>query len=124
MYSFDAVWVDLEDEYGKPVIEKHEKQKLQNVYYDDFRNEMYDLSQQELYTKAYKIFIITEIFMMLTSEYKFTQKMLKNIVLFKGNILEQLYDEWLDTDYSHQEELEYIVRDSLKGLHKAVSLCA
>lgn len=92
--------------------------------YDDFRNEMYDLSQQELYTKAYKIFIITEIFMLLTSEYKFTQKMLKNIVLFKGNILEQLYDEWLDTDYSHQEELEYIVRDSLKGLHKAVKLCA
>lgn len=34
MYSFDAVWVDLEDEYGKPVIAKHEKQKLQNVYYD------------------------------------------------------------------------------------------
>lgn len=34
MYSFDAVWVDLEDEYGKPVIAKHEKQRLQNVYYE------------------------------------------------------------------------------------------
>ena len=34
MYSFDAVWVDLEDEYGKPVIAKHEKQNLQNIYYE------------------------------------------------------------------------------------------
>ena len=34
MYSFDAVWVDLEDEYGKPVIAKHEKQRLQKVYYE------------------------------------------------------------------------------------------
>ena len=70
------------------------------------------------------LFYLTVIFMMLTSEYKFTQKMLKNIVLFKCNILEQLYDEWLDTDYSHQDQLEYIVRDSLKSLHKAVGLCA
>ena len=92
--------------------------------YDEFRNEMFSLPQQELYAKAYKVFIITEIFMMLTSEYKFTQKMLKNIVLFKGNILEQLYDEWLGTDYTHQEQLEYVVRDGLKGLQKAVKLCA
>lgn len=92
--------------------------------YDEFRNEMFSLPQQELYAKAYKIFIITEMFMMLTLEYKFTQKMLKNIVLFKGNILEQLYDEWLDTDYTHQEHLKYIVRDCLKGLHKEVKLCA
>ena len=34
MYSFEAVWVDLEDEYGKQVIAKHEKQRLQNVYYE------------------------------------------------------------------------------------------
>ena len=92
--------------------------------YDDFRNEMFSLEPKELYRKAYKIFIINEIYSILTSEYKFTQKMCKNIILFKGNILEQLYYEWLDTDYSHQEQLEYVVRDGLKGLQKAVKLCA
>lgn len=92
--------------------------------YDDFRNEMYDLSQQELYTKAYKIFIICEIYSILTSEYKFTRKMLKNIILFKGNILEQLYEEWMRSDYTHQELLEYIVREGLNRLKKAVKLCA
>ena len=34
MYSFEAVWVDLEDEYGKLVIAKHEKANLQKKYYD------------------------------------------------------------------------------------------
>ena len=76
--------------------------------YDDFRNEMYNLTPQEIYADAYKIFIITELFMRLTSEYRFTRKMLKNIVLFKGNILEQIYLEWVRSDYSHQEHIEYI----------------
>ena len=92
--------------------------------YDKFRSEMFSLPSNELYSNAYKISLITELYSILTVENKLSQKMLKNIVLFKGNILEQLYDEWLDTDYSHQEELEYIVRDSLKGLQKAVKLCA
>ena len=33
MYSFDGVWVDIEDMYGKLVIADHEQQKLQDIYY-------------------------------------------------------------------------------------------
>ena len=92
--------------------------------YDDFRNEMYDLTPQEIYTNAYKIFIITELFMKLTSEYRFTRKMLKNIVLFKGNILEQIYHEWVRSDYSHQEHIEYVIRNTLRDLNHVELMCA
>ena len=92
--------------------------------YDDFRNEMYDLTPQEIYTNAYKIFIITELFMKLTSEYRYTRKMLKNIVLFKGNILEQIYLEWVRSDYTHQEHIEYIIRNTLRDLNHVELMCA
>ena len=92
--------------------------------YDDFRNEMYDLTPQEIYADAYKIFIITELFMKLTSEYRFTRKMLKNIVLFKGNILEQIYLEWVRSDYTHQEHIEYIIRNTLRDLKHVELMCA
>ena len=51
--------------------------------YDDFRNEMYNLTPQEIYADAYKIFIITEIFIKLTSEYRFRGKMLKKLCCLK-----------------------------------------
>lgn len=92
--------------------------------YDDFRNEMYHLTPQEIYADAYKIFIITELFMKLTSEYRFTRKMLKNIVLFKGNILEQIYHELFRSDYSHQDHIEYIIRNTFKELNRVELMCA
>lgn len=92
--------------------------------YDEFRNEMFGLPSMDVFNSAYKIFVIHEIYMKLTSEYKFTQKMLKNIVLFRGNILEQIYDEWVSSDYSHQEQIEYIIRNTLKDMQRVVSLCA
>lgn len=66
----------------------------------------------------------TELFMKLTSEYRFTRKMLKNIVLFKDNILEQIYIEWVRSDYSHQEHIEYIIRTTLKELNHVELMCA
>ena len=92
--------------------------------YDEFRNEMFSLPSNELYSNAYKISLITELYSILTVENKLSQKMLKNIVLFKGNILEQLYYEWVRSGYTNQEHLEDVIRYSLKGLQRTVKLCA
>jgi len=92
--------------------------------YHEFRNEMFSLPSNELYSNAYMISLIAELYSILTVENKLSQKMLKNIVLFKGNILEQLYYEWVRSGYTNQDHLEDVIRDTLKSLQREVKLCA
>ena len=62
-----------------------------------------DVYKRQLYDRAYKIFSIEEIYLILINGYDFTEEMVNRILLFQGNILEQIYEEWIGTDYSHQD---------------------
>ena len=60
----------------------------------------------------------------LLDAYEFTAKEVKTILAFKGNILEQMYEEWIYGDYSTREEYDYIIDSALSGLERSVKLCA
>lgn len=87
-----------------------------NAAYDEFRQEMFDMSASEVYEYAYKIYTINEIYTILQNGYSFSPKVAQSILAFEGNILEQLYLEWIECDYSRMEELYISISDSLKIL--------
>ena len=62
--------------------------------------------KEEIFEKAYKISIITEIFDILFDSYEFTPHDAEIVLEFKGNILEQVYDEWLKSDNGIREDVE------------------
>ena len=98
-------------------------QKIENDF-KKFENEMLSMSAEEIYEKAYKISYISELYDFLLDAYEFTAKEVKTILAFKGNILEQMYEEWIYGDYSTREEYDCIIDPALLGLQKAVKLCA
>lgn len=91
-----------------------------NEAYDEFRQEMFDKPAAELYEYAYKIYTINEIYEILQNGYEFLPQIAKTILDFKGNILEQLYLEWIECDYSRIDELNILISESLKDLSKVV----
>ncbi len=98
-------------------------QKIENNF-KEFENEMLSMSAEEIYQKAYKISYIRELYDFLIDAYEFSERDVKTILAFKGNILEQMYEEWIYGDYSTREEYDCIIDSALLGLQKAVSLCA
>lgn len=80
-------------------------QKIENDY-QDFKNEMLAQDTGTVFDRAYKIFCINEIYHVLTNSYKYTVENVSVVLNFKGNILEQIYDEWLHNDYTHQDLFE------------------
>ena len=98
-------------------------QKIENDF-KKFEDEMLSMSAEEIYEKAYKISYISELYDFLLDAYEFTVKEVKTILAFKGNILEQMYEEWIYGDYSTREEYDCIIDSALYGLQKAVNLCA
>ena len=98
-------------------------QKIENDF-KKFEDEMLSMSAEEIYEKAYKISYIKELYDFLIEEYELSEKDVKTILAFKGNILEQMYEEWIYGDYSTREEYDCIIDSALFGLQKAVKLCA
>ena len=98
-------------------------QKIENDF-KKFEDEMLSMSAEEIYEKAYKISYIRELYDFLIEEYELSEKDVKTILAFKGNILEQMYEEWIYGDYSTREEYDCIIDSALLGLQKAVKLCA
>ena len=98
-------------------------QKIENDF-KKFEDEMLSMSAEEIYEKAYKISYIKELYDFLIEEYELSEKDVKTILTFKGNILEQMYEEWIYGDYSTREEYDCIIDSALFGLQKAVKLCA
>lgn len=90
-------------------------QKINDAY-TAFKNDMLSLPPLELYDHAYKIFSIAEIYLILINGYDFTEEMVNRILLFQGNILEQIYEEWIGTDYSHQDAFRELIRETLSVL--------
>ena len=98
-------------------------QKIENDF-KKFETEILSMTAKEIYEKAYKISYITELYDFLLGAYEFSEKDVKSILAFKGNILEQMYEEWIYGDYSTREEYDCIIDSALYGLQKAVNLCA
>lgn len=85
---------------------------IQKIEYDHdkFIQEMLSLTPAVMYEYAYKIFCIEEIYIILMNGYEFTEEMIERILSFRGNILEQIYYEWIHVDYSHQDAFKDIIR--------------
>lgn len=90
-------------------------QKIDDAY-TSFKNDMLSLPPSELYDRAYKIFSIEEIYLILANDYDFTEEMTNRILLFQGNVLEQIYEEWIGTEYSHQDAFREVIKETLLAL--------
>lgn len=84
-----------------------------NKAYEEFKEKMLALDSKDIYKNAYKIYIMNEILMTLESEYEFSEKVIKNILGFKGNILEQIYQEWIDSSYIDETMISEIITDAV-----------
>lgn len=90
-------------------------QKIENDY-QEFKAAMYAEDSVTVYENAYKIYCIYEIHDILTDSYDLSWNEIATILNFKGNILEQIYDEWLHTDYSHRDLFEDTITKTLNLL--------
>lgn len=83
-------------------------QKIENDY-AEFKEEMSQLSSEEVFEYADKIYSITEIYYILVNSYDYSSDDVKTVLKFKGNFLEQIYQEWVDLDSSNQEGFEEVI---------------
>ncbi|MBU5451208.1 DUF3848 domain-containing protein [Acetivibrio sp. MSJd-27] len=90
-------------------------QKIDDAY-TAFKNDMLSLPPSELYDRAYKIFSIEEIYLILINGYDFTEEIANRILLFRGNVLEQIYEEWVEPEHSHQDAFRNVIRETLAKL--------
>lgn len=88
-------------------------QKIENDY-KAFRQEISLHDPEEVFDSAYKIYCITEFYYILTNSYDYTSETVALILNFKGNILEQIYDEWRSFDISNQDEFGYMIERRIK----------
>lgn len=93
-------------------------QKIENDY-QEFKASMFAEDVTAVFERAYKIFCIRDIYYVLTDSYKFSQDEISTILDFKGNILEQIYDEWLHTDYRQQDLFDDTIVKTLNLLKEA-----
>lgn len=98
------------------------EEKLESVFskidnaHEEFRQKMLSLENENLYEYAYRIFVVEELYDILRNGCEFTEKTLNNILKFNGNILLQIYSEWLGVDYSHRDAFENVIQDTLNQL--------
>lgn len=83
-----------------------------------FKKDMLTLSIGGVYDSAYEICTVEEIYNLLIYAYEFTDEELRIVLSFKGNILEQIYDEWLDSSHSCHDELADSINTTLSRLRK------
>ena len=85
---------------------------------------MLSMPAKEIYEKSYKISYINELYDFLLSVYEFSESEVKAVLAFKGNVLEEIYDEWTRGDYSIREEYDCVIFKTISYLQKAVKKCA
>ena len=92
--------------------------KIDNAY-DEFKCGMVQHDSNDVYDFAYKIHCIEEIYTILINGYPFDEGVVKAILNFKGNILEQIYAEWLEVDITEGNVFGDIIETAFKNLCKA-----
>ena len=93
-------------------------QRIENDYLE-FKDLMLSEDVTVVFERAYKIFCVNEIYYVLTNSYDFSRTDIHSVLNFKGNILEQIYDEWLHNDYSHQDLFDDTISKTLRLLKGA-----
>ena len=97
--------MNREEELKQKVLEKIEKE------YDDFISELSNCSSQVIIERAYEKVVKEEM------KDKFTTKDLSEIesksLLKSDGILEEFYDDWLNTDGNFSEMLEISMDDTI-----------
>lgn len=91
--------------------------KIEDAY-NEFKEEMLKEDPEEIFEKAYKISIITEIFDVLFDAYEFSPHETEIVLEFKGNILEQFYDEWLKHEDGFRTEITECIDKTFTSLHQ------
>lgn len=74
-----------------------------------FREEMLGKPPQEIFDAAYQIAIKNDIAECISNTNYSPQA--AKALLKSPNLLQEIYDEWLETDYSHMEDLSQTVTD-------------
>lgn len=92
--------------------------KIEDAY-NEFKEEMLKEDPEEIFEKAYKISIITEIFDVLFDAYEFSPYETEIVLEFKGNILEQVYDKWLKHEDGFRTEITESIDKTFTSLHQA-----
>ena len=95
--------------------------KIEDAY-NEFKEEMLKEDPEEIFEKAYKISIITEIFDVLFDAYEFSPHETEIVLEFKGNILEQFYDEWLKHEDGFRSEIAECIDKNFASLRQAAHL--
>ena len=90
-------------------------QRVENDY-REFKAAMFAQDSAVVYENAYKISCIYEIYDILRDSYDFSCAEIATILDFKGNILEQIYDEWLHNDCSARNLFEDTIAKALQLL--------
>lgn len=94
-------------EYRKLLNEKLSDRVQQEL--DTFREEIKQKSPQEIFDAAYEIVFKTDIAECL-SEPDYSPNAVK-AMMKSPNILEDIYQEWLNNDYSYMDDLRQTVND-------------
>lgn len=92
--------------------------KIEDAY-NEFKEEMLKEDPEEIFEKAYKISIITEIFDVLFDAYEFSPYEAETVLEFKGNILELFYDEWLKHEDGFRTEITECIDKTFTSLYQA-----
>ena len=94
-------------EYRKSLNEKLSDRVQQEL--DTFREEIKQKSPQEIFDTAYEIVFKTDIVQCLSMT-NYTPKAVKALMK-SPNILEDIYQEWLNNDYSCMDDLRQTIDD-------------
>ena len=92
--------------------------KIEDAY-NEFKEKMLKKDPEEIFEKAYKISIIAEIFDVLFDAYEFSPHETEIVLEFKGNILEQFYDEWLKHEDGFRSEIAECIDKNFASLRQA-----
>lgn len=93
--------------------------KINRVYrkieraHNEFKKDMLTASTEGVYASAYEICTVEEIYNLLMNAYTFSGEDVKDILRCKGNILKQMYQKWIDSDYNYHDMLEYVIDDAM-----------
>lgn len=74
-----------------------------------YREEMLNKPPQDIYDAAYQITIKSDIAECISNTNYSPQA--AKALLKSPNLLQEIYDEWLETDYSHMEDLSQTITD-------------
>ena len=83
-----------------------------------FQYELLSKSKREIYDASYKIEIMAIIYEILIEQLEeMKEEIVHHLILWKGNLMEDIYSRWLKKEDSSYEELKLHVEEHLKTIY-------